>query len=74
VAENGYHGVHGKLVERHGRAGDALYTFVACFIALALSGLAAYLAKQPLLFPSLGPAALLFFEQPMSAGSTPPTP
>jgi CBS domain-containing membrane protein len=71
MAENGYHGVHEKLVERYGRAGDALYTFVACMIALAVSGLAAYLTKQPLLFPSLGPAALLFFEQPMSAGSSP---
>ena len=71
MAKNGYHGVHGKLVERYGRAGDALYTFVACVIALAVSGLAAYLTKQPLLFPSLGPAALLFFEQPMNAGSSP---
>ena len=35
-----------------------------------VSGLAAYLTKQPLLFPSLGPAALLFFQQPMSAGSS----
>ncbi len=67
----GYYGVHEKLVERYGRAGDALYTFLACLMALAVSGLAAYLTKQPLLFPSLGPAALLFFEQPMSAGSSP---
>jgi CBS domain-containing membrane protein len=71
MAESGYYGVHKKLVERYGRAGDALYTFVACVIALAVSGLAAYLTKQPLLFPSLGPAALLFFEQPMSQGSSP---
>ena len=41
MAENGYYGVHEKLVERYGRAGDALYTFVACVIALAVSGLAA---------------------------------
>ena len=71
MAENGYHGVHEKLVERYGRAGDALYTLIACVLALAVSGIAAYLTKQPLLFPSLGPAALLFFEQPMSAGSSP---
>ena len=62
MAENGYHGGYGKLVERYGRLGDVLYTFVACVVALAVSGLAAYLTKQPLLFPSLGPAALLFFE------------
>jgi CBS domain-containing membrane protein len=71
MAENGYHEVHDKLVERYGRAGEALYTFIACVLALAVSGLAAYLTKQPLLFPSLGPAALLFFEQPMIAGSSP---
>ena len=71
MAENGYYGVHEKLVERYGRAGDALYTFIACVLALVVSGLAAYLTKQPLLFPSLGPATLLFFEQPMSAGSSP---
>ena len=71
MAENGYHGVHERLIERYGRVGDDLYTFIACVLALAMSGLAAYLTKQPLLFPSLGLAALLFFEQPMSAGSSP---
>jgi CBS-domain-containing membrane protein len=71
MAENGYYGAHEKLVERYDRAGDALYTFIACGLALAVSGLAAYLTKQPLLFPSLGPTALLFLEQPMSAGSSP---
>ena len=67
----GYHGVHGKLVDRFGTKGDALYTFVACGLALAVSGLAAWLFKQPLLFPSLGPTALLFFEQPLAAPSSP---
>jgi CBS-domain-containing membrane protein len=70
VAE-GYHGLHGKLVERFGKAGDALYMFVACLLALAVSGLAAYLFKQPLFFPSLGPTAFLFFEQPMDPPSSP---
>jgi len=51
--------------------GEALYIFVTCLIALAVSGLAAYVAKQPLLFPSLGPTALLFFERPMAATSSP---
>jgi CBS domain-containing membrane protein len=71
VADEGYPGLHGKLVERFGRAGDALYMFVACLLALAVSGLAAYLFKQPLLFPSLGPTAFLFFEQPMDPPSSP---
>lgn len=26
MAENGYHGVHKKLVERYGRAGDARFS------------------------------------------------
>ena len=72
MAEDGRHGLHGRLVERFGgRVGEAVYAFVACLLALGLSGLAAYLAKQPLLFPSLGPTALLFFERPMAATSSP---
>ena len=67
----GYHGLHRKLVDRFGTKGDALYTFVACLLALAVSGLAAYAFKQPLLFPSLGPTALLFFEQPLAVPSSP---
>ena len=63
--------MHRKLVERFGKAGDALYMFVACLLALAVSGMAAYLLKQPLLFPSLGPTAFLFFEQPMDPPSSP---
>ena len=41
----GYHGVHEKLVQRYGKPGDALYMFVACVIALGVSGLAAHLTK-----------------------------
>jgi len=67
----GYHGVHEKLVDRFGTKGDAFYTFVTCLFALAVSGLAAYVFKQPLLFPSLGPTALLFFEQPLAKLSSP---
>ncbi len=67
----GYHGLHGKLVDRFGITGDALYMFVACLLALAVSGLAAYGFEQPLLFPSLGPTAFLFFEQPLAKPSSP---
>jgi CBS-domain-containing membrane protein len=67
----GYPGLHGKLVERFGRVGDALYAFFACLLALAVSGLAAYLLQQPLLFPSLGPTAFLFFETPMAPTASP---
>lgn len=72
MPEREHHGLHARLVERFGgRVGEAVYAFVACLIALGLSGLAAYLAKRPLLFPSLGPTALLFFERPMAATSSP---
>jgi len=54
VAEEGYHGLRKRLVERFGtRGGEALYNFLGCLLALAVSGFAAYLFKEPLLFPSL---------------------
>jgi CBS domain-containing membrane protein len=72
IAGEERHGLHGRLVDRLGeRWGETLYTFVWCLLALAISGLAAYLAKQPLLFPSLGPTALLFFEAPLAPTSSP---
>ncbi len=58
-----HYGFHELLVERFGVAVNALYTFAACVPAAAVSGLAAYVTKQPLLFPSLGLTAFLFFEQ-----------
>ena len=65
-------GLHERLVDRlGGRWGEALYTFACCLLALALSGLAAYVAGQPLLFPSLGPTAFLFFEQPLDPAASP---
>ena len=72
MAEKESHGLHERLVERLGeRWGEALYTFVCCLLALGVSGLAAYFTKQPLIFPSLGPTALLFFERPMARPSSP---
>ncbi|MCA1666217.1 MAG: HPP family protein [Thermomicrobia bacterium] len=65
------YGVQHRLEERYGAAGDALYTFAAAFIAIAVSGLAAYLLKQPLLFPSLGPTALLIFGAPVAENASP---
>lgn len=63
--------LRGSLVGRFGDGGAAVYTFVACLISLGISGLAAYFARQPLLFPSLGPTAFLFFESPMSRAASP---
>ncbi len=71
----GYHGVHKTLVERFGvRSGETVYAFFTCLLVLGVSGLAAHAFKQPLLFPSLGPTALLFFERPMSPGGARATP
>jgi len=66
------HGFHQRLAERFGeRTGDALYSFVAAALAIAVSAFAAYLSGQPLIFPSLGPTAYLFFESPMSERASP---
>ena len=64
-------GIRESLVGRIGGGGAAIYTFVACLVALGVSGLAAYFTRQPLLFPSLGPTAFLFFESPMSPQASP---
>jgi CBS domain-containing membrane protein len=72
TAGNERRGLHERLVDRlGGRWGEALYTFVCCLLALSLSGLAAFVARQPLLFPSLGPTAFLFFEQPLVPAASP---
>lgn len=65
------YGLHGRLADELGNAGDALYTFGGCLVAMAVSGLLAYLLKQPLLFPSLGPTALLIFGAPMAENACP---
>ncbi len=65
------YGLSGWLHERFGVLGDALYDFFACLISIGVSGLAAYFLKQPLLFPSLGPTAFLFFETPLARNASP---
>jgi CBS domain-containing membrane protein len=64
-------GLHDRLADRFGVGGRAAYGSAGCAVAVALCGLAAYLFKQPMLFPSLGPSALLFFEQPTAPESSP---
>jgi CBS domain-containing membrane protein len=72
MADEERYGLHQRLAERFGeRAGEALYTFVAAALAIAVSGLAAFFTGQPLIFPSLGPTAYLFFESPMSRRASP---
>jgi CBS domain-containing membrane protein len=60
-----------SLALRSGNGGVAIYTFVGCMVTLGVSGLAAFVAKEPLLFPSLGPTAFLFFESPASPQASP---
>jgi CBS domain-containing membrane protein len=48
-----------------------VYTFVGSLVAIGLSGLWAYIVKQPLVFPSLGATAFLIFETPMAEVGTP---
>ena len=64
-------GLQGRLSDRFGPGGGAAYGFAGCAVAIALCGLAAYLANQPILFPRLGPSALLFFEKPTAPESSP---
>lgn len=65
------HGWHKMLVERYGRAGDALHMFVTALPALAVMGVAAWLLRLPMLVPSLGPTVYMLFEWPLSASSSP---
>lgn len=64
-------GIPGRLTDRFGPGGRAAYGFAGCAITIAVCGLAAHLARQPMLFPSLGPTALLFFEKPTAPESSP---
>lgn len=69
---NEYHGLHKRLVERFGATvGEALYSFIASALAVGVSAVAAWFFELPLLFPSLGPTAYLFFESPMNPTSSP---
>ena len=65
------YGLKRWLYRRWRNNGNALYTFGCSLLAIALSGLWAWLVKQPLLFPSLGATAFLIFETPMAEVGSP---
>jgi CBS-domain-containing membrane protein len=71
VGVPGSYGLKRWLYGRYGNRGNAVYTFVGSLLAIALSGLCAWLFKEPLLFPSLGATAFLFFETPLAEVGTP---
>ena len=67
----GRHGVNAWLYARWGNRGNALYTFTGGLLTIALSGALAWLLEEPLVFPSLGATAFLFFETPMAEVASP---
>lgn len=67
----GAYGLKRRLYARWGNRGNAVYTFVGSLLAIALSGVAAWAFDEPLLFPSLGATAFLFFETPIADVASP---
>jgi CBS-domain-containing membrane protein len=65
------YGVKRWLYHRWRNNGNAVYTFACSLLAVALSGLWAWVVKEPLLFPSLGATAFLIFETPMAEVGSP---
>jgi CBS-domain-containing membrane protein len=59
-------GLNHWLYARWGNRGNAVYTFLGSLLTIALSGLLAWALDEPLVFPSLGATAFLFFETPMA--------
>jgi CBS-domain-containing membrane protein len=57
-------GVLARAKDRAGALGEGTYGAVLGFVVLALSGAVGLAAKQPWLFPSLGPTVMLFFQSP----------
>ena len=68
---SGRTGLNKWLYDKWGNRGNALYTFFGSLVTLLLSGLLAWLLDEPLVFPSLGATAFLFFETPMAEVSSP---
>ena len=67
----GRHGVNAWLYQKWGNRGNAIYTFTGGLLTIALSGALAWLLEEPLVFPSLGATAFLFFETPMAEVASP---
>ena len=71
VGVPGAYGLKRWLYRRYGNRGNAAYTALGSLFAIALSGFWAWLFNEPLLFPSLGATAFLFFETPLAEVGTP---
>ena len=59
-------GVNKWLYDKWGNRGNALYTAIGSLLTIGLSGLFAWALDEPLVFPSLGATAFLFFETPLA--------
>ena len=68
---SGRRGLNSWLYDRWGNRGNAIYTFLGGLLTIALSGTLAWLLDEPLVFPSLGATAFLFFETPMAEVASP---
>src|SRR5215217_6987755 len=62
----GRRGLNAWLYKRWRNAGNAIYTFLGSLLTIALAGVLAWVLDEPLVFPSLGATAFLFFETPMA--------
>jgi hypothetical protein len=71
VPVSGRHGFNEWLYNKWGNRGNALYTFTGGLLTIALSGALAWGLDEPLVFPSLGATAFLFFETPMAEVASP---
>ena len=67
----GSYGLKRWLYARWGNRGNAVYTFIGSLFAITLSGTAAWVFDEPLLFPSLGATAFLIFETPTAEVGSP---
>jgi CBS domain-containing membrane protein len=59
-------GLNRWFYEKGGNRGNAIYTGLGSLLTIGLSGLIAWALDEPLVFPSLGATAFLFFETPMA--------
>ncbi len=59
------------MIRYPNRLTHSIFAFINAGIAISIMILLADYTHQPLLFPSLGPSAFLFFSQPSAAASAP---
>lgn len=67
----GRRGFNDWLYSHWGNRGNAVYTGIGGLLIMLLSGGVAWAVDEPLLFPSLGASAFLFFETPMALVASP---